>query len=418
MLRPFRCLSAVTALVLLAGCGDSTGPAPGEPILALPRDLSVAEGKLIQADNRFALKLFREVNAQVGDSNIFVSPLSVAMALGMTYNGAAGATQQAMQETLELQGMTLDEVNHSYRDLIDLLRNLDPLVEFLIANSIWYRNTITFEQAFLDVNRQFFDAVIRPLDFNNPTAGQTINAWVSENTKGKIKEIVPVQIPADIIMYLINAIYFKGDWTYQFDKGLTAPGSFSLKGGSRVTAEMMWHDEPAGVGYFRGDGVTVLDLPYGGRAFSMTLLVPDDADGVGAVVGMLNNEAWTAWTAGLDSAGIVVSMPKFKLEYKSRLNSALKVLGMATAFCDVGPANFTKLRAVGDACVSYVDHKAYVDVNEEGTEAAAVTVVAIGETIAGGPPILIVDRPFVFVIREKFSGTILFMGKLMDPTVG
>jgi serpin B len=340
------------------------------------------------------------------------------MALGMTYNGAAGTTQQAMQETLELHGMTIDEVNQSYRDLIDLLGNLDPLVEFLIANSIWYRNTITFEQAFLDVNKDFFDAEVRPLDFSNPTAGRTINDWVNDNTKGKIKDIVPVQIPADIIMYLINAIYFKGDWTHQFDKDLTARRPFSLKGGSQVTTDMMWHDEPAEVGFFSGDGVTVLDLPYGGQAFSMTLLVPDDADGIDVAVDMLSGENWASWIAALDSAGIVVSMPKFKLEYKSRLNDVLKTLGMAIAFCDVGPYDFTKLRAGGEACISYVDHKAYVDVNEEGTEAAAVTVVAIGESAVSGPPILVIDRPFLFVIRERFSGTILFMGKLMDPTLG
>jgi serpin B len=326
MRRFIQWLPSLALAAGLTGCGDSLGP-PGDPILGLPRELSVAEGKLIEADNSFALKLFREINRQEGDTNIFISPLSVAMALGMTYNGAAGNTRDAMQQTLELQGMSLEDVNRSYRDLIDLLRNLDPLVEFLIANSIWYRNTITFEQAFLDINRQFFDAEVRALDFSDPSASQIINGWVEENTRGKIKEIVPAVIPADIIMYLINAIYFKGDWTYQFDQDLTQDGSFTLKDGSQTTTDMMWHAEPAGVGYSRGDNVTIVDLPYGGRAFSMTIIVPDTPQGIDSLIGTLTGENWAQWMAGIDSTATVVSMPKFKLEFKLEMNDVLKASG-------------------------------------------------------------------------------------------
>ncbi len=336
----------------------------------------------------------------------------------MTYNGAAGTARDAMQQTLELQGMSLEGVNRSYRDMIDLLSNLDPLVEFLIANSVWYRHTITFEQALLDINRQFYDAEVRALDFSGPSASQIINGWVEENTRGRIKEIVPDVIPADITMYLINAIYFKGDWTYQFDQDLTQDGSFTLKDRSQTTTDMMWHAEPAGVGYSRGDNLTIVDLPYGGRAFSMTIMVPDTPQGIDSLIGTLTDENWPHWMAGIDSAGMVVSTPKFTLEFKLEMNDVLKALGMAVAFCDVGPADFTKMRLGGEACISYVDHKAFVDVNEEGTEAAAATVVAIDDSAGPGLPTLIIDRPCVFVVREMFSGTILFMGKMMAPTAG
>jgi serpin B len=397
----------------MVSCGDSTGPVPGDPILGLPRDLSVAEAKLVEADNRFALKLFREISRQEGDTNIFVSPLSVAMALGMTYNGADGSTQEAMQQTLELMDMSLEEVNQSYRDLIDLLGNLDPLVEFLIANSIWYREGLTFEPAFLDVTRQFFGAEVAALNFGAPGASQTINGWVRDNTNGLIEEIVPAQIPANIVMYLINAIYFKGDWASQFDKDLTQGGPFTLESGSQTTADMMWHAEAAPVGYHRADGLTIVDLPYGGRAFSMTVLLPDDYDGIDQLLESITVENWASWMAGVDSTDLVVSMPRFTVEYELTMNEVLAVLGMEVAFTPM--ADFSRMYAPGGIWIDEVKHKAFVKVDEEGTEAAAVTSVVMTDS---APLPFIVDRPFVFVIREKFSGTVLFMGKMMDPTAG
>jgi serpin B len=412
MTKPLSFTPLVLGL-LLTSCGDATGPQPGDPILGLPRDLSVAETKLIEADNRFALKLFREVNRHEGDTNIFVSPLSVAMALGMTYNGANGATQEAMQRTLELMDLSLEEVNQSYRDLIDLLVDLDPLVAVLIANSIWYREGLTFEQAFLDATQAFFDARVSALDFGAPGASSTINGWVRDNTNGLIEEIVPAAIPANIVMYLINAIYFKGDWASQFDKDLTQAGPFTLASGSQTTADMMWHAEAAPVGYQREDGVAIVDLPYGGRAFSMTILLPEAHDGIDQLLESLTAEQWTSWMAGIDSTDLVVSMPKFTLEYELKMNDVLSALGMDVAFTPM--ADFTKMFAPGGIWIDEVKHKAVVQVDEEGTTAAAVTSVSMTDS---APMSIVVDRPFVFVIREKYSGTVLFMGKVMDPTVG
>jgi serpin B len=406
----FRALFVTGVGALIAACGESFGP-----ISELPRELSVAEGKLVDADNRFAFKLFREINEQESDKNIFISPLSVGMALGMTYNGAAGTTREAMQQTLELRDMTIEEVNGSYRSLIDLLRDLDPQVEFLLANSIWYRNTMSFEQEFLDLNTQFFDADVSALDFGSPDAATTINDWVRRNTSGRIEEIVASPIDAETIMFLINAIYFKANWASQFDRDLTQNAPFFLADGSQTTVEMMSHEDEVPIRYLwdLDKHIEVVDLPYGGRAFSMTILLPESPQGVDSLVDNLTHNQWTAWTAALDSTSRQVSLPKFTLEYELNMNDVLKSLGMSVAFSR-DSADFTNLYAPGNVFISKVKHKTFVDVNEEGTEAAAATSVEIGLTSAGPMPIVI-DRPFVFAIREYYSGTVLFVGKILDP---
>jgi serine protease inhibitor len=406
-------LLTLVAAALSVRCG---GEVVGvQEITELPRDLTAAEQGLIQSDNAFGLKLFREIHAQEEpDANLFVSPLSVAMALGMTYNGAAGATQQAMQETLELQGLTIDEVNQSYRSLIDLLRDLDPNVEFLLANSIWYREGFAVEQEFLDVNREYFDAEVAALDFASPTAAPTINNWVSDKTMGRIEDIVDDPIPWDVVMYLINAIYFKGDWAIQFDPELTADRPFYLADGGQVSAPMMTFGAEAEVRAYADADVQALDLYYGGKAYSMTILVPAAGSDLDALVGSLDPARWQEIVSGLAATTTDVVLPKFTLEYELEMKDVLTALGMGIAFS--GAADFSKIRASGDLYISKVKHKTFVDVNEEGTEAAAATSVEIRETAM--PPSFVIDRPFLFAIREGFSGTILFMGRVMNPVVG
>ena len=356
MPTPVRAL-LVTALALVtAQCGEPiTAP---RPITALPRALTDAENRLVDADNRFTLKLFREVAQQSDpDSSLFLSPLSAAMALAMTYNGAAGTTEQEMAAALELQGFTLGDVNASYRGLIDLLRRLDRQVTFEIANSIWYRTGWTFEQPFLEANRTYFDATVQALDFASPTAAPTINGWVSNRTHGRIPTIVPDPVPDDVIMYLINAIYFKGSWTQQFTKSLTRAAPFHLRDGSTATVQMMAHDEPARVRVHYEAGITVLDLPYGGGPFTMTIVLPSDPAGIDALVAGLTADRWNAWIAGLDSAELEVRLPKFRFGSKANLNDVLGAIGMPHAFCTSGgPTDFTRMRAAGDACHAMTRH--------------------------------------------------------------
>jgi serpin B len=405
----------VTALAALpAACGESPTTSP---ITALPRALTAGEQQLVAADNRFAFSLFREIAARAHpDSNLFISPVSVAMALGMTVNGAAGTTRDSMLRALELSGLSMAEVNAGYRGVIDLLRGLDRGVEFTLANSIWYRTGITVGQPFLDDARTWFDADVRSLDFTSPTAARTINDWVSAQTRGKIPEIVDDPIPGDVIMYLINAIYFKGSWTQRFDRALTREGTFTLRGGGTVTAPTMEHGDPAPARYHFGDGVTLVDLPYGGRAWSMTIVLPRTAADIDSLVTGLTRERWDGWIASLDTGGVIVTMPKFTLRYGDSLNVALRALGMSEAFCGPWLTDFTRLLPSGGACISTVMHKTFVDVYEEGTEAAAVTSVEIRETSAPpSPPHIVVDRPFLVAIRERLSGTVLFLGRVMNP---
>ncbi|HSG82615.1 MAG TPA: serpin family protein [Gemmatimonadota bacterium] len=408
-----RIIAVVAAACVLVAFGcDEDIQQPG--ITQLPRDLEAGEQQLIQADNSFGLKLFREIHAEEPDgSNIFISPLSVAMALGMAYNGADGTTQQAMQETLELQGMSLDEVNRSYRSLIDLLANLDPSVHWTLANSIWYREGFPAEQDFLDVNAEFFDAEVTPLDFDDPGAPGTINDWVNDKTNGRIAEIVDV-IPPEIVMYLINAIYFKAAWTTQFDPALTHSANFNLKDGSMVQVPMMTHGSEIGLHTYFEPGVLIADLPYGGQAYSMTIVLPDYGRDIDSLIAALDAESWQGWMDGLSANEMQVYLPKFTLEYEIELGDALKALGMSIAFDPVA-ADFTKIYngGLGNLFISRVKHKTFVDVNEEGTEAAAVTSVEVG--ITGMPPTVIVDRPFLFAIRERLSGTIVFMGVIQNP---
>lgn len=400
-------------LLYLAATGCGTNPVSHQR-RELPRALTAQEMELIDSDNLFGLNLFRAVSEAEGDTNIFISPLSVSMALGMTLNGADGETYTAMRETLELSGLTEDEINQAYRSLIDLLRNLDPKVVFEIANSIWYRNTFDISPTFVDVNRVYFDAVVSALDFSDPGAADIINAWVEEKTHGLIDSIVDPPIDPSVVMYLINAIYFKGYWTYQFDPDDTRDGDFTLIDGSTKQVPMMTLSNVS-LPYYRGDNFQAIDLAYGDSCYSMTILMPDPGQNLDSFIAGLDQSTWDALLANISHSRLdLFQMPKFKLEYKIKLNDVLKALGMQNAF-DPGGADFSRMRAVPapGLYISRVMHKTFIEVDEEGTEAAAVTSVEIREISAGAQ--MQVNRPFIYAIRERYSGSILFIGKMMDP---
>jgi len=395
----------------LSACGAPTGP-----LTQLPEQLSTADQHLVQADNAFAFSLFREINREnPGDTNVFISPLSVAMALGMTWEGAAGATRDSMAHALSLDALSVSEVNQAYRHVIDLLRGLDPNVTFTLANSIWYRQGYTPVAAFQDSTQRYFDAQIQGIDFSAPDAASTINGWVSQQTAGKIPSIVPDPIPRDIVMYLIDAIYFKGAWTYRFDKRLTTDRPFALAGGGQVSVPTMASTGEMPVRVARDSGLTVIELSYGREAYAMTIVLPDDAAGADALATNITQEQWNGWIAALDSTSLPLRLPKFTLSYGLQLNDALKALGMGTAF-DPTVADFSNMFTNQNVFIDDVRHKTYLDVNEEGTEAAGATSVGIGLTSA--PAEFAIDRPFLLAIRERLSGTILFLGKIGNPTAG
>lgn len=405
----------VVTLLVAVACGDPASPDASPPeISALPRPLTAIESEMVAAANGFGFNLFKQVNTTFADSNVFLSPLSASMALGMTMNGAEGTTFDEMRATLGFGARGYQELNASYKSLIALLRGLDPKVEFKIANAIYYDVTdlgAAVEPVFLSESREFFDAEVKGLDFRLPATVDTVNAWASANTNGRIPRILD-SIESQIVMLLMNAIYFKGDWRAAFKVSETSTAPFHALKGSDVSVPMM--HRKGGFRSGRISNAVVAELPYGGDAFVMTILLPDEGVNINGFVSGLNASAWQQATADLDSSDVDIYLPKFKLAWEDTLNDDLKRMGMRQAF-QKDQAHFTRIsRSLGDQLyIDFVKQKAFVDVNEVGTEAAAVTVVGIGLTSAPVP--VRIDRPFVFAIRERLSGTVLFLGKIVEP---
>ncbi len=418
-------LAGVTAL---PGCGSSPtdpgGEGAPELIAQLPRLLSAGEQGLISANNRFAFPLLAELLDADPGKNLFFSPLSAHMALGMAMNGAQGTTLAAMRDALGFGGApggqppSIEEMNAAYSALLQLLEGLDPAVEIEVANSVWHRPTFPFRQAYLDRVRTAFDAVVQALDFDDPSAPTTINNWVSGKTNGRITRMLDSIDPAEV-MFLLNAIYFKGDWRVKFDRDLTRDAPFHLEGGGSRTVKMMVRERAelltANHGTFQ-----LVDLPYGGAAFRMTILLPASGVTLSSALDGLDAERWSALVSGLATADVPVEMPRFRLEWEKQLKDVLVALGMGVAFMP-GAADFGLMLEEGfdpqqpgtDLHITRVKQKTFVEVNEEGTEAAGATSVGVGVTSVPTP--VVVDRPFLFAIRERLSGTLLFVGAVYDP---
>lgn len=412
MPKKMSLLSVVLIAIAVLQC--SNNPTAADRVVS--RELTASEKLLVESNDRFGLKLFKEIVKEEKDKNIFISPLSVSMALGMTYNGAAGTTREAMQKTLELSGLTIEEVNKSYKSLLELLSQLDPKVRFQIANSIWYRKGMSFEQEFIDLNEAYFDALVSELDFDDPKAAETINGWVDENTNGKITQIVDSPINPMMVMFLINAIYFKGTWTYEFDRDLTKDADFFLPDGSRKPCKLMTREGE--FHYFENSDFQAIDLPYGDGDFSMIVFLPRRTTDVDSLIAEFNQENWNRWIRSFSEREGTLELPRFTLKYELKLNDVLKTLGMTIAFQPFA-ADFSNMyKGPQDLYISEVKHKTFVEVNEEGTEAAAVTSVGVAVTSVD-PTVfwMRIDRPFVFAIRENRSQTLLFVGKIVEPTL-
>ena len=332
----------------------------------------------------------------------------------MTYNGAAGETQQAMAHALKLEGLNLAEINRANAALMKTLVGFDPKVELSVANSLWARQGITFKADFLARNRQFFGAEIASLNFNSPRAKATINNWVSRKTKGKIPSIID-QINPQQVLFLINAIYFKGQWQKRFDKALTRDEPFYLPSGKQQQTPMM--SQSGSYQYFQGDKFQALCLPYGNGSTSLYLFLPEPNSSLPNFLNGFSHEAWEQWMTRFQATPGEIKIPRFKLDYEVNLNETLKALGMDVAFAE-GTADFSGMRPQRDLFISEVRHKAVVALNEQGTTAAAVTSVGMGVTSVVIPPqtfSFIANRPFLLAIRHQQSGAILFMGAVTEP---
>ena len=374
--------------------------------------LNYKSEQILEADQQFAFELFGKINALTEDDNIMISPLSVSYALGMTMNGATGTTLDAFYDVLHFGDLTNAEVNESYRDLMDQLVHLDDKVEFSIANSIWYKLGYHVLDEFITTNQNYFDAAVRELDFSDPQAVDIINGWIEEKTNDKIKDMLDY-IPSNAVMYLINAIYFNATWKYEFDKSQTAEGPFYINEASFTTADFM--KVKGTFNYTVAEDFSAVEMPYGDSTFSMVVMLPSGEKSTDDLIGQMDHSSWNTWFENSAVRNVQIELPKFKYGFKALLNDPLIDLGLEIAFS--GGADFSRITPGADLYISRVIHQTFIDVQEEGTEAAAATIVEIRETSAGGgtTPIFRADKPFLYVIKENSTGAFLFMGKVGMP---
>jgi serpin B len=416
-MRPPLLLPWILLLAVLVGCTDSTnapdtGRDPGIPNPVSPEQV---DDRLVEANNRFAFNIFSELLAGGAAPNVFISPSSIAFALTMTLNGAGGDTFDDMATALEVGDWDLPQINQGNATLISWLQQAEPKVQLSIANSLWARKGVTFYPDFMERNETYFGAEVTTLDFADPGAPQTINDWVSKSTHGKIENIVET-IPWDAILYLINAIYFNGKWTTSFDEDLTMQQPFHLPDGTKILHPIM--NQHGWYPYLRGDGFQAVSLPYGDdERMSMYVFLPDKNSSLNEFLSTLDEAHWSQWVGQFRKAEGDIGLPRFEIEYEQQLKDALTALGMGIAFAPAAAdfSNMLPVSGFANAFISKVLHKTYIRVDEEGTEAAAVTSVEITFTSMPEYFSLVADRPFFFAIRDNETGTIVFMGTVVEP---
>jgi serine protease inhibitor len=397
-------LTAALCTVSLTACQtDTNTPAPaGREVRISPR--------VAASTTDFAFDFFKNLqNTQPAADNIFVSPLSLHMALGMLLNGAEGETARQIQQALKMEGLSQADLNQAYRTLMEDLPQADPKVTLALANSVWYRQSFGVESNFLNVLKDSFKAEVSAQDFDSPAAKDRINQWASDNTNGKIKKVID-EIRPEHVLFLLNALYFKGDWKYPFDPKSTSDAPFTLAGGGTKTVKMMSLKQTYRVA--NTPSYSAVQLPYASGQFNLTLLLPNEGTSVQSLIGKLGTGEWNQLQSTLlQERKVLVGLPKFTLEYEVNLNKTLQNMGMQRAFGN--QAELTKISKTAPLAVSFIKQNTFLGVDEKGTEAAAVT--SIGIEVTSMPEAYFFDRPFVFIISEKTSDTILFMGRIMNP---
>lgn len=403
--------SLVTITGFISCSKENTGQQPDLTPKAL--ELTAKGPEVIAYGNEFGVELFTKV-AQEENKNLMLSPLSASAALTMLLNGCDGDTYDQLSEMLNYpENMTMSEINEVYRSLVAQLLVVDPKVKLALANAIFYRQGFSVKNPFLNTMSTDFDAEIAGLDFSLPSALTTINKWASDNTNGKVPKVLD-EISGDAVMFLMNALYFKGDWSYQFDKLLTSDRPFYTDGLNSVDVSTMKGD--VGSKVTSGSNYMAIELPYGCTNFTMVVVVPGGT--LSDFITTLTAEKWNTITSAFDDqekfGELTVYMPKYKFSYEKQLNGQLQSMGMLDAFIP-GLAN---LSGISDAsiCVDFVKQNTFVEVDEKGTEAAAVTTIGIVETsFPPQPQEFVIDKPFVFAIRERTTNALLFIGQVVNP---
>jgi len=370
--------------------------------------------KLTNSIGAFGLELFNLLAADGED--VFISPLSIHMALAMTYNGAQGETSWQMARALNVLSMNNKELNEGAKELLQELGRDRPDIELSIANSIWARKGLSFQEAFLKTGERFYGARIEKLDFNSSAALEKINGWVSQKTKGKINKIIE-QIDPQAITFLINAVYFKGAWQDQFEKSNTKEKTFFLPEGSEKKHPLM--SQSGRFRYLENEKIQMIRLPYGKEGnLGAYVLLPRESHGLKDLIAELSWEKWTAWLAEMKREEGRLELPRFGLRYEKVLNEPLKKLGLKRAF-EEKRADLSGIIALSgeNAYINQVKHKTFLEVDEKGTEAAAATSVEVRATAmpSGDRFEMVVNRPFLFAVADRKTKALLFLGAIREP---
>jgi serine protease inhibitor len=403
-------LRAFSIVGLVSCAHDPSSPAGGQrpALTVLPRALTPSEHSVLDAANAFSFSLWHTINQSASGSNVFVSPLSVSFALGMALNGTNGPTHDEMRSALQLGTAPLASIDTGYKSLTALLGSLDPSTKMLIANAIFYRNGFPFNQSFLNDAAKWFDAEVSSENFADVAATvSAVNGWASARTNGKIPKVID-GYDDSMVMFLLNAIYFKGSWRDRFDAADTRPDVFHAVDGDQTRPLM--HRQGT-MSYAESSAFQAVDLPYGDSAFTMTVILPKTGNSVESVAAALTPDAWHSLSEGSRTRLVDLTLPKVTLSWKRNLIPDMQTLGMKLAFTD--QADFTRMATGQRLLISLLQQNSFVAIDEEGTEAAAVTTVGVSLTAAPAVTTVRVDRPYIFVIRERLSGTVLFMGKIV-----
>lgn len=370
--------------------------------------------QLADANNRFGFNLFNRIQSQQPQENIVISPNSIAIALAMARRGTSKETLAEITTALELNRLDAANIDASYSELIKTLKNADPNVNLAIANSLWVNRDITLKQEFINDAQKFYLAEVNNLDFATPQAADIINDWVAKNTADKIPQIVDSLSPEDAL-YLINAIYFKGSWSNQFDPEATTQAPFYTEPNSPQPHQMM--NQTGDYRYYENEQFQAVRIPYGkNQELGMYIFLPQETNDLETFNQQLNINNWQEWLAKMRSRKGNITIPRFELEYETELQDVLSALGIKLIF-NSAQADFS---AMTDASVAIdnVKHKTFIEVNEEGTEAAAVTSIGIRVTSVEPEDIpfnMNVNRPFFFAIGDDITNSILFMGNVVEP---
>lgn len=402
-------LGVVAVLFMGSGCTKATMAKPDEAVL------NAFDVTMVEKTNDFGFNLYKNLARE--NENIMISPVSVSLALAMAYNGANGVTREDMAKALNVQDLDLDRLNKNNLALLYYLTSADPELTVNIANSIWMVEDFKFSEAFVATVKNDYRAEAKKLDFADPKSADVINKWVNDKTQGTIDQIVTPPIDSQTIMFLINAVYFKGAWTSPFEAELTSEQRFNRADGQTVTVPTMY--QSGSFDYLKTSGFQALRLPYGeDEQMAMVLFLPDQDTSLSEFQNQLNQDNWSNWQAHFETKTGTVMLPKFTMEYEKSLNQVLAELGMGIAFVP-GEADFSGLAAAaaGDIYISNVKHKTFIQVDESGTEAAAVTSVEVGTTSMPAYDFeLNFDRPFFYAVEDSETGAIVFMGSVLDPS--